>query len=113
MTIDEFKAYMNERDVKNFEKFVKVMEDLGLDKLAGDVNTIKDLLSAIDKKMDNQKGYSAQLDRIIAILEANPNYKDDLEEIKKLIQEWKCDCQCGKDSGSTDESIKDMEDMFS
>ncbi len=124
MTREEFLSAMEERDAKVAEEFKKFISEYEFDKVPGDVQTIKEFLSEIKGAINNQKDYSAQLDRIINLENkiydflknadfSNPDYTNKLNEILEAIKNWKCNCECGKDSGSTDESIKDLEDMFS
>lgn len=124
MTREEFLSAMEERDAKAAEEFRAFIKEYGFDKVSGDVQTIKELLAEIKNAVNNQKDYSSQLDRIINLENAiydflknadfsNPDYTDKLEKILKAIENWKCNCECGANSGETDESIKDLEDMFS
>lgn len=124
MTREEFLSAMEERDAKAAEEFRAFIKEYGFDKVSGDVQTIKEFLAELKNAVNNQKDYSSQLDRIINLENSiynflknadfsNPDYTEKLDKILKAIENWKCDCECGKDSGKTDESIKDLEDMFS
>lgn len=123
MTREEFLSAMEERDAKVAKEFKEFIAEYGFDKVPGDVQTIKELLTEVNNAIKNQKDYSSQLDRIIKLENdiynflknadfSNPDYTAKLDEMLKAIKEWKCNCECGKDSGKTDESIKDLEDMF-
>jgi len=132
MTIDEFKAYMQERDKAQYDKFVQFTVDMGFDKLPGDVSTIKDLLSAMNDKIQNLKDYSDQLDTIIGKLDkiadflknadfSNPDYTAKLDKIIDLLEnldftlECNCEhvCDCGKENVDTNEGIVgDLDDIF-
>lgn len=114
MTVDEFKEALQERDQKQYEKWVQFTIDMGLDKLAGDVATIKDLVAAMKGKLDGMKDYSAQLDRIIAKLDgldltAAENQKI-LKAIEEAIKNHKCDCNCS--NGNHEGILGDVEDAL-
>ena len=124
MTREEFESVLAERDPKMLEAFEALIQKYGFDKIPGDVQTIKDLLDDLNDLVANQTDYSAQLDRIIAlkgeILDflKNLDFSDPaalakLDKIITLLENWKCNCECGGSSDKNDESIKDMEDMFS
>ena len=124
MTREEFDSVLAERDPKMLEAFETLIKKYGFDKVPGDVQTIKDLLGDLNDLVANQTDYSAQLDRIIAlkgeILDflKNLDFSDPaalakLDKIITLLENWKCNCECGNSSDKNDESIKDMEDMFS
>lgn len=123
MTREEFLSAMEERDAKVAAEFKKFISDYGFDKVPGDVQTIKEFLAEIKNAVNNQKDYSSQLDRIINLENdiynflknadfSNPDYTKKLNEILEAIKNWKCNCECGTSSGKTDESVKDLEDMF-
>ena len=124
MTRDEFLSAMEERDKKAATEFKKFIEEYGFDNVPGDVQTIKEFLAQVKDAINNQKDYSGQLDRIIALEKdildflnkadfSNPDYTAQLQKIIDAINNFKCNCECGASSDKTDESIKDMEDMFS
>lgn len=124
MTREEFLSAMEERDAKAAAEFRKFMEEYGFDKVSGDIQTIKEFLAEVKGLIANQESYSAQLDKIIA-LEAdilaflqnidfsNPEHLAKLQEIIEILNNFKCNCESGGDSGNTDESVKDLEDDFS
>ena len=132
MTIDQFAAFMKDRDEAQFNKFVKFTQDMGFDKLPGDVATIKDLLGAMNDKIQNLKDYSGQLETIIAKLDkladflknadfSNPDYTAKLDKIIDLIEkidftlECNCEhtCNCEKENIENNEGIVgDLEDIF-
>lgn len=115
MTVDEFKEALQERDQKQYEKWVQFTIDMGLDKLAGDVATIKEYVVAMKGKLDGMKDYSAQLDRIIAILDGldltSAENQKILKAIKEAIENHKCDCNCG-DNGNHEGILGDVEDAL-
>ena len=123
MTRDEFLEAMEIRDAKAAEAFKKFIEEYNFNNVPGDVQTIKEFLEEINAKVETQKDYSAQLDRIIAlegdILDflknadfSNPEALAKLDEIITLIKNFKCNCECNHDSGSTNEGVEDLEDIF-
>ena len=115
MTVDEFKEALQERDQKQYEKWVQFTIDMGLDKLAGDVATIKEYVVAMKGKLDGMKDYSAQLDRIIAILDGldltSAENQKILKAIKEAIENHKCDCNRG-DNGNHEGILGDVEDAL-
>lgn len=123
MTREEFLSAMEERDAKAAEEFRAFIKEYGFDKVSGDVQTIKELLAEIKNAVNNQKDYSSQLDRIINLENAiydflknadfsNSDYTEKLNEILKAIENWKCDCKCGTNPGTTNESVEKLEDLF-
>lgn len=130
MTRDEFLSAMEERDKKAATEFKKFIEEYGFDKVPGDVQTIKEFLAQVKDAIQSQKDYSAQLDRIIAqgdniynfLLNmdfSNPEEIAKLDKIINILENWKHICECdhdnisGDDENKDDETIKDLEDMFS
>ena len=124
MTREELESVLAERDPKMLEAFNALIQKYGFDKVPGDVQTIKDLLDKLNDQVANQTDYSEQLGKIIAlegqILDflKNMDFSDPaalakLDKIITLLENWVCNCECGASSDKTDESIKDMEDMFS
>ena len=123
MTVDEFKEALAERDQKLAEDFMKFIEAYGFDKMPGDVLTIKNLLSSIENMVKQNTDYSQQLNIIISyekdILDfiktidlSNPECVAKLENIINILNNFKCNCECGKPAEDNDESIKDLEDLF-
>ena len=103
-------------DEAQYQKFVKFAIDMGLDKLPEDVATIKDLLSALNDKVQNMKDYSGQLDRIIAKLDSidwtAAENKGKLEQVIELLKNFKCNCECGASSGSNEGVLDDLDNIF-
>lgn len=131
MTRDEFVEALAERDEQrdtNIAKFVKQMiNDYGFDKVPGDVQTIKEFLADIKDAVENREDITGHLNTIIS-LEAqildmlknanfsSPDYSAQLKTILEAIQNLKlecnCECSCNGDTGKSDESVEDLEDLF-
>ena len=123
MTRDEFISAMEEVDARRAEEFKKFIEEYGFDKVPGDVQTIKELLADVKDAINNQGDVSGKLDRVIALEEAiylflstadftDPAVLEKLDTIIEKMQNIKCECECGNNGGSSDESVEDLEDIF-
>ena len=88
-----------------------------------EVKDMNGVVKGIDGKLDNLKDYSNQLGRLININDSilqflkNADFSDPavLEKLDTIIEnqdKFKCDCECNHDSGKTDESVEDLEDIF-
>lgn len=125
MTREDLESVLAERDPKMLESFEALIKKYGFDKVPGDVQTIKDLLGDLEDLVANQTDYSEQLGKIIALegdilnflkgLDfSDPAALAKLDKIITLLENWKCNCECGTPAeDKNDESIKDLEDMFS
>lgn len=124
MTREDLESVLAERDPKMLESFEALIKKYGFDKVPGDVQTIKDLLGDLEDLVANQTDYSEQLGKIIALegdilnflkgLDfSDPAALAKLDKIITLLENWeKCACNHGS-ADNNDESIKDLEDMFS
>lgn len=116
MTQAQFEESLAKRDAEAFKQYKALLADLGLDKIAGDVATLKDLVANIKNALDNKANYAQQLTRIISLLEGiNWNTAENagkLDQIKQLIAEFKCNCQCGNDSSSNEGILGDIENLL-
>lgn len=123
MTRDEFISAMEKVDARRAEEFKKFIEEYGFDKVPGDVQTIKELLADVKDAINNQGDVSGKLDRVIALEEAiylflstadftDPAVLEKLDTIIEKMQNIKCECECGNNGGSSDESVEDLEDIF-
>lgn len=123
MTVEEFIEAMKDRDEARDTKLAEGLEDFikkyGFDKLSPSVQTIEELVASIDDKIANQKDYSAQLDgliklenQILAFLKqadfSNPDYTAKLDEIIERLENFKCDCECGTNSGNHEGILGDI-----
>ena len=120
MTIDEYKAYMEERDAKNLEIFEQYLIESGYAELPGTTTDIKDLLEEIKNDKQNTVDYSNQLSTIIGLLyeiknldPTSPDYSDILNEISEKITEWKCNCECGNNASNNEGILGDLENKLS
>lgn len=123
MTRDEFISAMEEVDARRAEEFKKFIKEYGFDKVPGDVQTIKELLADVKDAINAQGDVSGKLDRVIALEEAiylflstadftDPAVLEKLDTIIEKMQNIKCECECGNNGGSSDESVEDLEDIF-
>jgi chromosome segregation ATPase len=112
--LEEFKAYMKERDEANYNKFVTFMNDTGL---AKNVNTIKELLAALNDKIGETKDYSDQLNTIINKLDGidftSPDYTSKLNEIIEKLNNFSCNCTCTGNSNTNEGIIDDLDHLLS
>ena len=94
-----------------------------LTEVRDDVANMDETVGRIEDKLAQQKDYAAQLDRLININDSiynflknadftDPAVREKLDTLIEKQYQFKCDCECGKDSGKTDESVEDLEDIF-
>lgn len=100
MPLDDWKEFMKERDEANYKKLVALMKDLGLLELAGDVNSIRQTLEAMDCELiQSLQDYAEKLDEIIENQEAQgkdvAELKGIAQEINDKIDDIECNCDCG------------------
>ena len=66
--------------------------------------------------MDNLKDYTKQLNEIIELLKginlSAPEYADKLDRIIELLENFKCNCNCGADSGDNEGIVGDLGDLL-
>ena len=89
-----------EHDKANYEKYSKLIKDLGLD--TSKLKTVEDLLKSIDSKMDNIKDNSDILTKILNKLNdfetKHPDYNGKLDKIIELLKKFKFNCNCGNNN---------------
>lgn len=89
-----------EHDKANYEKYSKLIKDLGLD--TSKLKTVEDLLKSIDSKMDNIKDNSDILTKILNKLNdfetKHPDYNGKLDKIIELLEKFKFNCNCGNNN---------------
>ena len=115
ITLEELKKLWQEQDEASYQKYENLIKNLGIE-LNGEMTTIEELLKAINAKMDQQKDYSAQLDKIISMLDGidlnSPDYSDKLDRIIELLENFKCNCDCNCGSGNNEGILGDLEDLL-
>ena len=120
MTIEEFKAYMDEALPAMYNKFVQYSIDTGLDKMPADITELKDAVAYLRNRYpEDVKAFSGQMATIIDLLgkldnlnPSSPDYTDTLNEIAELIKNFKCNCECGKDSSNNEGILGDLQDKL-
>lgn len=113
-SMEELEKMWQEHDNANFERYSKLIKDLGLNQGGNvDFTTIEGLLASIDEKMDNIKDNSDILNQILNKLNgidwSNPNYSDKLDKIIDLLKNFKCNCECGKNNEGV---LGDLDDIL-
>lgn len=115
ITIEELEELLKNINETNYNRYKELIENLGI-QIGGSTATIEDLLKQINEKMDNQKDYTEQLNKIIEMLDgidlSSPDYSDKLDRIIELLENFKCNCDCGADSGDNEGIIGDLGDLL-
>ena len=93
ITPEELEAMWQKYDEANYNRFKALIENLDIKSC--DHSTIEDLLKSIDAKLDAQKDYSDILNQILAKLDGIDLTNQQLAEIKELLKNFKCNCECG------------------
>ena len=109
MTIEEFKAYMDEAMPKVYKQFVQYSIDTGLDKMPADITELKDaVLFLAEVYPENMKTLSGQMAQVIELLgkletldKNSPDYTQALQEISELLKNFKCNCECDHSGSNT------------
>ena len=108
---DKLEQMWQKHDKENFEKYSKLIKDLGID--GSKLNSIQDLLKSIDVKMnyinDNSKILNQILDKLNSIDLNNPNYNAKLDKIIDLLKNFKCNCKCG---GNNEGILGDLDNIL-
>ena len=91
-----------------FNKYKELLENLDIN-VNVDTTTIEGLLNEINNKMDGINDNSKILDEILALLKAHPNYTDQLDSIIKILENFKCNCDCG---GNNEGILGDLEEVL-
>lgn len=115
ITIEELENLLKNYGDSVFNRYEELIKNLGIE-FGNSTATIEDLLKQINEKMDNQKDYTEQLATIISMLEGidltSPDYSDKLDRIIELLENFKCNCNCGANSGDNEGIIGDLEDIL-
>ena len=93
ITPEELEAMWQKHDDANFERYSKLLKGLGINSC--DHKNMEDLLASIDSKLDYIKGNSDILNKILAKLDGIELTNEQLAEIKELLKNFKCNCECG------------------
>ena len=108
ITLDQLEELWKQHDEANFNKYKELLENLDIN-VNVDTTTIEGLLKEINNKMDGINDNSKILDEILALLKAHPNYTDHLERIIEILENFKCNCDCG---GNNEGILGDLEDVL-
>ena len=108
---DKLEEMWKEHDEANFNKYSQLIKDLGID--SSKLNSIEDLLKSIDAKMEYIKENSDILNQILDKLNgidwSNPDYSAKLDRIIEILENFKCNCDCG---GNNEGILGDLEDVL-
>ena len=108
ITLDQLEELWKQHDEANFNKYKELLENLDIN-VNVDTTTIEGLLKEINNKMDGINDNSKILDEILALLKAHPNYTDQLDRIIEILENFKCNCDCG---GNNEGILGDLEDVL-
>ena len=112
MTLEQLEEIWKKHDVANYNKYKELLENMQIDV---DINTddIEALLSKIDSRLEQIQGNSEILDAIYNLLKdidwKNPDYRDKLDRIIEILENFKCNCDCG---GNNEGIIGDLEEAL-
>lgn len=108
---DKLEEMWKAHDEANFNKYSQLIKDLGID--ASKLDSIEDLLQSIDAKMDYIKTNSDILNQILDKLNgidwSNPDYSSKLDRIIEILENFKCNCDCG---GNNEGILGDLDDVL-
>ena len=108
ITLDQLEELWKQHDEANYKKYKELLENLDIN-VNVDTTTIEGLLKEINNKMDGINDNSKILDEILALLKAHPNYTDQLDRIIEILENFKCNCDCG---GNNEGILGDLEDVL-
>ena len=112
ITLEQLEEIWQKHDEANYNKYKELLENLQIDV---DVNTddIEALLAKIDNRLEQLQGNSEILDKIYNLLKdidwSNPDYSAKLDRIIEILENFKCNCDCG---GNNEGIIGDLEDVL-
>lgn len=120
MTIEDLKAYLEESAPKVYDRLLQLLIDTGLDKIAGDVATLKETAIAFkDEYAANIKEMAGQLDEIIDLLgnlknldPSSPDYSEILKQISDDLKNFKHNCECNHTNDTNNENTKPNEGIL-
>ena len=112
ITIEQLEELWKQHDEANYNKYKELIENLDLN-VDIDTSTIEDLLTSIDNKMeyinDNSEILTQILNKLNSIDWSNPDYTDKLDKIIEILENFKCNCDCG---GNNEGILGDLDDVL-
>ena len=112
ITIEQLEELWKQHDEANYNKYKELIENLDIN-VDIDTSTIEDLLTSIDNKMeyinDNSEILTQILNKLNSIDWSNPDYTDKLDRIIEILENFKCNCDCG---GNNEGILGDLEDVL-
>ena len=113
ITLDQLEELWKQHDEANYNRYKELLENLNIT-VDVDTTTIEDLLKEINNKMDGINDNSAILDQILDLLQGidwtKPDYSDKLDRIIEILENFKCNCDCGN---SNEGILGNLEDVLS
>ncbi len=108
---DKLEEMWKQHDEANFNKYSQLIKDLGID--TSKLDSIEELLKSIDAKMDyikeNSEILNQILDKLSGIDWSNPDYSSKLDRIIEILENFKCNCDCG---GNNEGILGDLDDVL-
>ena len=108
ITLEQLEELWKQHDEANYNRYKELLENLDIN-VNVDTTTIEGLLKEINNKMNGINENSKILDEILALLKAHPNYTDKLDRIIEILENFKCNCECG---GNNEGILGDLEDVL-
>ena len=112
ITIEQLEELWKQHDEANYNKYKELIENLDIN-VDIDTSTIEDLLTSIDNKMeyinDNSEILTQILNKLNSIDWSNPDYTDKLDKIIEILENFKCNCDCG---GNNEGILGDLDDVL-
>ena len=112
ITLDQLEELWKQHDETNYNRYKELLENLDIN-VNVDTTTIEALLKEISSKMEAINNNSAILDEILNLLKgidwSNPDYSSKLDRIIEILENFKCNCDCG---GNNEGIIGDLEDVL-
>ena len=93
---DKLDQMWKEHDAANYEKYSKLIKELGID--PSKLDSIEDLLKSIDDKTSYIKQNNDILKQILDKLNNAPDYTAKLDKIIELLEKFKHNCNCGNNN---------------
>ena len=93
---DKLDQMWKEHDAANYEKYSKLIKELGID--PSKLDSIEDLLKSIDAKTSYIKQNNDILKQILDKLNNAPDYTAKLDKIIELLEKFKHNCNCGNNN---------------